>query len=452
MNRPQVAVIGGGMSGLCAGLAAAEAGAQVVVLEAGQHPGGSMALSGGLVWTCRDLATIRTHIPAGDPELQRLLVDGLRPGCTWLEERGLPLEPEAACMPGDIGRGRLMGLGSPGLRGAFADALVAQVITRGGEVRTGQVVQRVRRSGPGLEIDVLAPVGTETLFADAVVWASGGFQNDLELLRRHVTPYPEGLLRRSNPVSAGVALKAAGELGLALSDGLSSFYGHSLPVTPEPLDPQDYLPGSQYYSNHCVLVNDHGQRFTDETLGLVDECNAQAGARQPGGRYFLVFDERIRREQVSAGEGLPGVVSSMVPDRLQLVAELGGTVHSAATLDELADLLRADCGMPRDVFVDTLMSFNDDAKHGSTPGGRTPINESPFYAIACRAGITYTMGGLSVDEAMRVRRVDGSASPNIFAAGADAGHVFENVYGGGLAWALVTGRLAGRGAAGCLAA
>ena len=35
----------------------------------------------------------------------------------------------------------------------------------------------------------------------------------------------------------------------------------------------------------------------------------------------------------------------------------------------------------------------------------------------------------------------------VFAAGADAGNVFEDVYGGGLGWAAVSGRRAGRAAA-----
>jgi hypothetical protein len=52
------------------------------------------------------------------------------------------------------------------------------------------------------------------------------------------------------------------------------------------------------------------------------------------------------------------------------------------------------------------------------------------------------MGGLQVDDDMRVHGVGG-----ISAAGGDAGNVFEDCYGGGLAWAMVSGRRAGTGAA-----
>jgi glycine/D-amino acid oxidase-like deaminating enzyme len=45
-----VLVLGGGMSGLCAALSAAEHGARVLVLEKGSRFGGSMALSNGIGW------------------------------------------------------------------------------------------------------------------------------------------------------------------------------------------------------------------------------------------------------------------------------------------------------------------------------------------------------------------------------------------------------------------
>ena len=48
----QIVVVGAGMAGLVAAVQAQELGADVVVLEKGDEPGGSMAMSGGTVW-CR---------------------------------------------------------------------------------------------------------------------------------------------------------------------------------------------------------------------------------------------------------------------------------------------------------------------------------------------------------------------------------------------------------------
>ena len=106
--------------------------------------------------------------------------------------------------------------------------------------------------------------------------------------------------------------------------------------------------------------------------------------------------------------------------------------------------MEAEFGVPAANMADTLRTFNattDPIGELDPPRRRdhAPIDEAPLHAIACVAGITYTMGGLAVDADMRV--LDG-----VYAAGADAGNVFEDVYGGGLGWAAVSGRRAGRAA------
>ena len=51
---PELVVAGAGMAGLVAAVEATERGADVVVLEKGDRPGGSMRLSSGVVWRYRD--------------------------------------------------------------------------------------------------------------------------------------------------------------------------------------------------------------------------------------------------------------------------------------------------------------------------------------------------------------------------------------------------------------
>ena len=92
----EVIVVGCGMAGLTAGLAAAEAGGDVLVLESEPSVGGSMALSGGLIWSPATYELARQWVPRGDPGLQRILVDELEPAWSWLENHGLPLDPPVA--------------------------------------------------------------------------------------------------------------------------------------------------------------------------------------------------------------------------------------------------------------------------------------------------------------------------------------------------------------------
>jgi len=65
------------MAGLVAAARARELGASPVVLEKGRRPGGSMLLSSGVVWRHRSIEDFRRECPAGDPVLQRVIVERL---------------------------------------------------------------------------------------------------------------------------------------------------------------------------------------------------------------------------------------------------------------------------------------------------------------------------------------------------------------------------------------
>ena len=93
-GRADVVVVGAGMSGLCASVAALERGARVVTVEKGTRFGGSMALSGGAMWTYVDKDRLREHIPDGNQLLQSIVVDTLSDGHDWLERHGVPMTPE----------------------------------------------------------------------------------------------------------------------------------------------------------------------------------------------------------------------------------------------------------------------------------------------------------------------------------------------------------------------
>ena len=148
--------------------------------------------------------------------------------------------------------------------------------------------------------------------------------------------------------------------------------------------------------------------------------------------------------------GIPGIEATRVPEKLVQLRDLGAAIVEADTPEGLAAAMEAEFGVPAANTADTLRTFNGatDAIHELDPPRRrdhAPIAEPPLRAVACVAGITYTMGGLRVGADMRV---EAAGLDGVFAAGADAGNVFEDVYGGGLGWAAVSGRLAGRSAAG----
>jgi predicted oxidoreductase len=68
-----------------------------------------------------------------------------------------------------------------------------------------------------------------------------------------------------------------------------------------------------------------------------------------------------------------------------------------------------------------------------------PLSAPPFYALEVRPGITFTYGGLAVDEHARALDPAGEPVPGLLVAGADAGNIYRSGYAGGLALAGTLG-------------
>ncbi len=150
-RQVDVVVVGAGMAGMCASLAALEEHARVITLEKGSRCGGSMTLSSGLIWTFRDRSQLHQQIPDGNPVLQDLVLDNLWQGLAWLEGHGVALEEEREFM--GHGRGRAAGAAH------LAEVLADRVRALGGEIALETpldtllyedgAVRGVRTCGPG---------------------------------------------------------------------------------------------------------------------------------------------------------------------------------------------------------------------------------------------------------------------------------------------------------------
>ncbi len=160
----------------------------------------------------------------------------------------------------------------------------------------------------------------------------------------------------------------------------------------------------------------------------------------------------------------------------------GAAVVSADSIDALCAGL-AEHGLPASVARAELLHFNaamiDGRADDLVPfrrGNRRALSVPPFHAMPVKASITFTMGGLQIDEHARVRRRAGSSAigravpaaraiaeigdlpveiddyretvvVGLYAAGCDVGNVHHRDYLGGLATGLVIGRVAGQQAA-----
>ncbi|HYM64102.1 MAG TPA: FAD-dependent oxidoreductase [Gaiellaceae bacterium] len=346
-RRYDLVVAGAGMAGLVAAVQAAERGASVLVLEKGDRAGGSMRLSSGFVWRYREWERFRVECPAGDQDLQRLVWEGLDEDLAWLESLGAPVRERETANPLTVG-----------LR-FDPDGLTDLLVARAGEVRLGEPLRELPDGLP-------------------VVLATGGFQGDRELVRRHVTPEAVALVLRANPWSAGDGLRLGLAAGGVLSGGMNEFYGRNLPAPPARIVPGEFVGLAQLYAHLATVRSPTGEEYEARTWSEIDVV--QWTARQPNARATYA-----------------------VPD-----AALGQRVRNRTVAEMIA---RAEA-----------------------VGGRVRRRDG-VTEVCVVAGITTTTGGLRVDTSGRV-------AGRVFAAGADAGGVSTGGYSSGLAAALVLGRRA----------
>jgi fumarate reductase flavoprotein subunit len=260
----KLVVAGAGMAGLAAAARATELGAEVVVHEKGDRPGGSMLLSSGVVWRYRDWERFREECPGGDPDLQRVVWEGLDEALAWLESLGAPIVARET--------------GNPLTTGLRFDTrgLTETLARRAGEVRLGEPLS-------------LLPDGVP------VVLATGGFQGDRDAVRLHVTPQADHLVVRANPWSAGDGLRLALAAGASESLGMDEFYGRNLAVAPR-IAPEDFVPLAQVYAKHARVENLQGEAYEPRTWSDIDVV--QWTARQPGARALYVVPDEALGEPV----------------------------------------------------------------------------------------------------------------------------------------------------------
>ncbi|WP_254533087.1 FAD-dependent oxidoreductase [Natrinema gelatinilyticum] len=459
-----VAIVGAGMAGLVAGVYATELGADVIVLEKGSRPGGSMYLSAGLVWSYETLAEARENVPGGDPTLQRVIVDGLDPAYDWLESLGVTVrEPPVELPTGDTVTAPTPGANCGKIEPEEFTRLAREQIEEGGNEIFVDTPMTELRTDDGAVSGVVAwnETGRLEIDADAVILATGGFQGNERLLQEYVTLAIDDLWLRANPWSTGDGLLVARDVGARTTGGMHTFYGHNLAAPPAEVTPDEFLELTQYYGPFTVALDEHGERFTDESESDLEHTLAQDTAREADGRAYYVFDADLYDDEVFS----MGHIGTIV----ERSAEAGANVIRAESLTEFEEELY-EASVDGTTAVETLKRFNEAVRDGRadrldpprTDHQRT-VDTPPFYAVPVQPGITFTMGGIAVDENARVIHERRSPStvfgydnhdepleqvviPGLYAAGVDVGNVNNRHYMGGLANALVLGRVAAENA------
>ncbi len=286
-------VAGAGMAGLAAAAEARRLGAEPLVLEKLDRPGGSMRLSSGVMWRHRDLERFLAECPEGDERLQRLLFERLDEDIGWLESLGAPVVERETGNPLTAGtRFEPAGL-TDALVEAAGGLAPAEGTGAGGAGAGVRVAERLREPPPDVPL----------------VLATGGFAADRELLTEHVSPEAGHAFLRAAPGSTGDGLRIGLAAGAGTSAGLDQVYARAMPAPPARIGDEDLVRLSQLYARHADVTNERGERYETAIWSEIDV--AQWQLRQPRARaWFAVslerLGERVRersvREMIDAAE------------------------------------------------------------------------------------------------------------------------------------------------------
>ncbi|MDX6739644.1 FAD-dependent oxidoreductase [Actinocorallia sp. A-T 12471] len=447
MSGPSVLVVGAGLAGLAAAVAAAEAGARVTILEKRHEIGGSTVLSAGL-----------SAFAGTDEQAEAGIADSVQLLRTDLLETGMhrndPALVDAYCARQLATYRWLKGLGV-----AYGEVHAAsgQTVPRSHPTDTGVLVRTLLERAKALGADFYAGVrvarlivadgavrgvvteGGAEIHADAVVLASGGFSRNPELLARFA-PQMDRALRGGAEGSTGDGLLMAWKAGAGVID--TPYVKGTFGIHPDPEGAEGGTGILAIYKG-AIAVNREGRRFVDESLPykvVGDACLAQRD-----GVAYQIFDAGVMDRSD------PSVPIYDFASRIE-----NGLLVRAQSLAELAGLI----DVPADALRETVAAYNAAIGRGTDAQGRTtlsggvgtpvPIITAPFYAHPSTTVVLATYCGLTIDPDMRVLDVFGEPIPGLHAAGELVGglHGAGYVTGTSIGKAAIFGRSAGRTAAG----
>ncbi len=439
-EKGSVLVVGAGMGGLVAAVRAQELGADVTLIEKGSQVGGTMVMSGGGIWCAKTYEGIRKLVPRGNPDLCRALVENFTDSVEWLEGIKAPVTNIPVPAYNEVERWVVEM--DPGTS-QFAAHMRDRFLSKGGtlHVDTSALKLIIGEHGEVQGVTARTLDSLATFRADATILATGGFQGSSELLTRYFGRWADRLIRRANPRSVGDGLMLGTDAGASTSGSMASFYGHLLPAPPAVVPPEDFVAVTQYFSSHSVLVNQQGERFTDESNG--DEMNAQATALESEALAYMIYDHDVYSQHA-----IVKGVGDRVSDKFYESKAMGAPAATADTIEELAAIMEG-WGVYAPGVLETVRQYNEAVAAGTPQHLRIPrldhaepVLKAPLYALGVTPGVTFTLGGLKINANAQVIDRRDIPMPGLYAVGADGGGIFNEKYGGGLCLGLVFGRLA----------
>ncbi len=411
-----VLVMGSGTAGLSAAIAAAEAGANVMVIEKQDIPGGSAVTSAGIVYAPVDEsdrdAMVQYYMDRAEgdanEELLKFYADNALDTIAWLEGLGVKwmMTVPAGTAPEPRARFSMTAEGVGMTGAALVNPMLAKLDELGVPLLCGVKGTELLVDANGAIIGAKAEskAADYEITAKSVILATGGFDASKEMKAKY-SPVAENdfpLSSKGNVgdgINMGMAIGAAtefkgGVIGFDFVDG-------SLPAS-----------GMNAVAMYCSSYVQPDGTFVSK---VIDYPITYTAIKTLGVDHFYGLYDAAGAETaeaaVAVGFGWKG-------DTVEALAEATGM--DAA---KLADAIEQD----------------------------PDLKEAPYYAVMVKPTTIGSMGGLVIDADAQVLKADGAAIPGLYATGEVANGGFYKVEypasGSSLSLGMTFGLEAGRNAA-----
>jgi tricarballylate dehydrogenase len=487
LDNADVIVVGAGNAAACAALAAREAGARVIMLEAAPEAecgGNSRYTAGAMRFVFNgadDLAQAITDLSddekkntdfgayteeqffddmarvtqyRADPDLLELLVRRSFDTVKWMRTKGVRFQASYGRQAFKVdGRFKFWGGlaleawgGGPGLVEGehkvvgregipiFYDTPALTLL----HDDSGVVGVRARHQGKSVDIR-----------AKAVILACGGFESNAEMRARYLGVNWDLAKVRGTRYNTGAGIRMALELGALPYGHWSGCHAVGWDLNAPPFG--DLAVGDNFQKHSYplgIMVNANGERFVDEGADFRNYTYAKYGRvilNQPGMFAWQIFDAKVipmLRDEYRIRQ-----VTKAKADTLEQLAPKLEGVDPQAFLKTVAEYNQA---------VRTDVAFNPAVKDGRGTKGlavpksnwANPLDTPPFEAYAVTCGVTFTFGGVKITTDGEVEDSSGNVIRGLYAAGEMVGGIFYHNYPGGtgLTSGAVFGKIAGASA------
>jgi fumarate reductase flavoprotein subunit len=483
--QTDVIVVAAGLSGMAAGIAAAENGAKVMIFEKSNTTGGAANMGMGPLGVGSPIQkehmisltageAFRKHMYYTHYKVDARLVRDyyFKSGETieWLMDMGVEFlgvqrafnAPEAtrAYSDGEFTWHVVKpeGGGAPGPR--CATAMTKKMTERAKELEVelymetpvariimedGRAVGVIAKDRDGEEIEARAK---------AVILATGGFGDNPAMIKEQ-TGYEFGktIFNFAIPGMKGDGIKMAWEAGA----------GHA-PCTMELMyqlpDNMNHFILDGAFRQPCLWVNRNGNRFMPEDQIANTTFTGNAISSQPGYVAYSIFDSKLLKKYKKKGSD---IMSHVHPHDLfdhfddqweRNLAEGYEPICQADTIGELAE----KAGIDLEGLEKQIEEYNEMCEAGfdeifeKDRAYMQPIEKGPFYCCRQNVGAYGTLGGVKINHKTQVLNEEAKVIPGLYCVGTDACNIFGDSYpfilsGNSMGFCLNSGRIAGENAA-----